>query len=105
MASAAIPAMVNLFMRTSLERCLRMSALNAAINLQFGQGALCYQDVICESFLIGISRSKTRHPPSDQVRGHAVAKYAISNHSQQARQPQRDFRDVGNQPEKHQHGA
>jgi hypothetical protein len=29
-----------------------MSALAAAINLQFGQSALCYQDVICESFLL-----------------------------------------------------
>jgi hypothetical protein len=27
-----------------------MSALAAAINLQFGKSTLCYQDVICEGF-------------------------------------------------------
>jgi hypothetical protein len=29
-----------------------MSALAAAINLQFGKSALCYQDVICEGFAL-----------------------------------------------------
>ena len=52
MASTATAAMVNFLMRTSSKRARpRMSAPQRAINLQFGQSALSYQDVIWLPFI------------------------------------------------------
>src|SRR4029079_4338467 len=101
MKSAAAPAIANFLITTSLSGSLaRMCEHQSAINLQFGNDALSYQDLISFMHASGVDLTLAKGFGGNGVRmlepDHWNADWR-SNHAKQPWQPQRNFGDVGNQ--------